>query len=198
MLRESTSIYKLSGVSALTDAQLLSLLGIDQTSIIDTMALTTTQVRALDITLARKAKLDALKEVLRRYNETPPTKLDYIQSSKDAYKCLKHLANLNHEEVWVIYLNKANRVLLVEQLSIGGLASTIMDKMLIIKKAIDLLASGIIVAHNHPSGNENAGAQDVRVTKELIQACKLLDISLLDHLIITKSGYTSMADEGMM
>lgn len=122
-----------------------------------------------------------------------------ITCSKDGYDILRPiLADLPHEEFWVIYLNRANKVLMKESVSSGGVAGTVADVKIIFKKALELLATGIILAHNHPSGNLQPSHSDVTLTKKMKQAGEILEVQVLDHLIVTSNGYYSFADEGAM
>ena len=105
---------------------------------------------------------------------------------------------MQHEEFWILLLNRANQVIRQENISIGGVAGTIVDAKVIFKKALDFSASYIILCHNHPSGNLRPSHADVTTTKKLKDAGTLLDIKVLDHLIISDRGYFSFADEGMM
>jgi DNA repair protein RadC len=107
------------------------------------------------------------------------------------------LKNLPHEECWVLYLNRANKILAKERLSIGGISSTIMDSKMIIKRAVEKLASSIIIIHNHPSGNPYPGEQDKKQTALLKEAASLFDIALIDHIIIAGNNYYSFSDEGI-
>lgn len=103
--------------------------------------------------------------------------------------------DLDHEECWVLFLNKANRLICKEMLSSGGLDSTIIDNKHIIRRAIDKKASAIILVHNHPSGNALPSKADITQTQALNTALKTCGISLLDHIIIAKNAYYSFADE---
>lgn len=119
-----------------------------------------------------------------------------ITSAMDVFNQIAPLvSDLNHEEFWVLYLNRANVVLRKEKISSGGVAGTVVDNKIILKKALLNLASSIILVHNHPSGNLNPSIQDKKVTKKMKLACELLEINLLDHLIIAGNSYYSFADE---
>ena len=119
-----------------------------------------------------------------------------ITSAMDVYNQIAPLvSDLNHEEFWVFYLNRANVVLRKEKISSGGVTGTVVDNKIILKKALLNLASSIILVHNHPSGNLNPSIQDKKVTKKMKLACELLEINLLDHLIIAGNSYYSFADE---
>ena len=98
----------------------------------------------------------------------------------------------------VIYLNRANRLLGSYQLSIGGITGTIADVRLILSVALKTLATGLILAHNHPSGNLKPSEADKQITNKIRQAAKLLDIELIDHIIISSEGYYSFMDEGVI
>jgi len=122
-----------------------------------------------------------------------------IKSSNDAFEVLQpRLGDLLHEEFWVLFLNRANIVVAAECVSSGGIAGTVADSKIIFKKAITYLASGIIAAHNHPSGNLKPSQADIQLTNKLSETGKLLEIPLLDHLIVTNAGYYSFADEGIL
>jgi DNA repair protein RadC len=102
------------------------------------------------------------------------------------------------EEVKVILLNRSNKVLGIYSLAKGGITSCVVDVRIILSVALKTLATGIILVHNHPSGNLKPSQDDLKVTKKLKESCSLLDITLLDHLIITKDDYYSFADEGIL
>lgn len=101
------------------------------------------------------------------------------------------------EEVKVILLNRANVVLGVYHHSKGGINACIIDVKLILSVALKSLASGIILVHNHPSGNLTPSTADINITKMMKEACSYLEINLLDHIIVSNTGYYSLADEGL-
>ncbi len=103
--------------------------------------------------------------------------------------------NLDHEECWALYLNRANRLISKERMSVGGLESTIIDNKAIIRKAIDKKASAVILVHNHPSGSALPSTADISQTRSLSKALKTCDLSLLDHVIMARDSYYSFADE---
>lgn len=105
------------------------------------------------------------------------------------------LKGIDHEECWILYLNRANHILYKEKVSIGGLSSTTIDTNSILRKAIEKKADGIILVHNHPSGNPQPGNADVVETERLKKAAETFSISMLDHVIISDSGYYSFADQ---
>ena len=113
---------------------------------------------------------------------------------REAHKdCMQH-----HEETYVIFMNRANRVLGIMLVSVGGISGVVVDIRIILQTALKVNCSAICLAHNHPSGALIASPQDINVTKKLKEACNWLDIQLLDHLIITEESYLSLADEGLL
>ena len=105
------------------------------------------------------------------------------------------MKGLNHEELWIILLNRANYVLHKEMVSKGGTSSTIIDPKLVVKQALDRHACGIIMVHNHPSGNPRPGREDMAQTEVMKKAADTFDISLLDHIIICDDRFYSFSDE---
>jgi DNA repair protein RadC len=126
-----------------------------------------------------------------------------IKSSTDAYF---HLLKFFPEETIslqesfvVLYTNRANRIIGVYELSKGGITGTVADPRLVLSVALKTAATGIILSHNHPSGNLQPSLHDKDITKKIQEACKLLDITLLDHLIVVpEDDYFSFADEGLL
>ena len=108
------------------------------------------------------------------------------------------LGHILHEECWVVYLNRANRVLGKERISVGGLTATVVDSRIIVRRALEKSASGLILVHNHPSGNRYAGEADKIQTTKLKRAAQMCEIELLDHLIVAGENYFSFADEGLL
>jgi DNA repair protein RadC len=106
--------------------------------------------------------------------------------------------DLDHEQFWVLYLTNANRVIHQSCISTGGITGTVVDVRMIFSEALHKRATGIIVAHNHPSGQLRPSNNDRVITKQLVNAGKVLNINVLDHLIYTDAGYYSFADEGIL
>jgi DNA repair protein RadC len=122
-----------------------------------------------------------------------------INSSADAYRIARpELDDLLHEEFYVLILNRSNIVTRKEQVSRGGMNSTVVDPKIVFKIAVNNGASGIILAHNHPSGTVKPSEQDIRLTKKLKEGAAVLDIALLDHIIVGANTYYSFADEGIV
>ena len=129
-----------------------------------------------------------------------PSDRTKIGGAKDAYEIMRHVfQNIEHREFfYALLLNRGNEVLGYYEVSKGGISGTVVDVRLIMQAAVKANCSAIILAHNHPSGSLQASDADLRITRKIKQACSVLDISLLDHLILTNYSYMSMADEGIM
>ncbi len=148
---------------------------------------------------AKAITMVAAMELGRRRKETENSKRDKITSSKDAFDCVSSmLIDLPHEEFWLLILNRANFVVKKEMISHGGVAGTVVDTKIIFKLALENYANSIIICHNHPSGNLQPSETDIKITKNIKEAGKLMETPLLDHLIITENGYYSFADEGVL
>lgn len=136
---------------------------------------------------------------LRCRDENQSEKTTTVRSSEDAFRYIRHrFENLHHEEFWIIILNRANRIVGDVCISSGGTAMTVVDVKMIVSQAINRMASSIILTHNHPSGNLTPSAQDDSLTRKVSEAMNLMDMKVLDHLIITDTGYYSYNDEGRM
>lgn len=149
---------------------------------------------------AKAITIAAALELGRRRQLSDYIDRPQILSSKDGYHCIAPiLMDLNHEEFWIILLNRANKVIGKEQISAGGVSGTVVDAKIIFRKALEVApASSIILCHNHPSGNRNPSQADIDLTKKLKKAGETLDILVLDHLIIAENSYYSFADEGRL
>ena len=148
---------------------------------------------------AKAVTIAAALEVGRRRRGEDAVKITKISSSRDAFELLHSaMGELPHEEFWIVYLNNANSVLQLSQLSKGGLTGTLVDIRIVMKQALELGAVALILAHNHPSGTLKPSAADKQITQKLILGAEALDIKVLDHLIITQKDYFSFADEGVL
>ena len=126
-------------------------------------------------------------------------KFPTIQRSQDAQIMFApSLGYLTHEEFYVAYLNRANKVISQQRISSGGTHGTVVDLRIVFQKAILLKASAIIAAHNHPSGSLKPSNEDRDLTKKLKEGCQYFDIQLLDHVILSGDKYVSFADEGWL
>ncbi|HIP36135.1 MAG TPA: DNA repair protein RadC [Crocinitomix sp.] len=147
---------------------------------------------------AKAISIIAALELGRRKKDTVSKKVK-INSSRDAYTYIKHLfEDLNHEEFYIIILNRANVIKGHHLISKGGLSNTVADGKLIFKIAIEQIASAIILCHNHPSGNLTPSKSDIELTKNLKQFGNYVDLPIFDHLIVTDDDYFSFADNGLI
>jgi DNA repair protein RadC len=148
---------------------------------------------------AKAITIVAAMELGRRRKDLEVMQKPKITSSHSVYEILKSdLLDIPHEEFWVLFLNRANRVIKKVRISQGGVSGTVVDPRIIFKLAVEALASGIIVAHNHPSGNLTASQADILLTQKLKEGGKLLEIQVLDHVIIAGQKYFSFADDGLI
>ncbi|UQB69784.1 JAB domain-containing protein [Epilithonimonas zeae] len=125
-----------------------------------------------------------------------------ISSSRDAVKVFKEHFDSDEidyrESFFALYLNQANKVLGIKKISECGISSTLVDVRIVMQAGLLCNASGIIVAHNHPSGNLKPSSSDVKMTDQIKEACKVMSMSLLDHVILTSDSHYSFADDGMI
>ena len=214
LLREETPAYKITrGTNYLADVELLSLiisgnaekanekarsiLTVTQLSRIGRLGIS--DLQKIGLTKSEAKRVVAAIEIARRRDIADIETRPRISTSRDAYNMIgPTLRDLNIEEFWVIYLNKANEVSGRERISVGGTAGTVVDLKVIFKKAIENNAAAIIAAHNHPSGNLNPSEADINLTKKMRESGRTLDMPVLDHLIISERGYYSFADEGTL
>lgn len=140
-------------------------------------------------------------EVKLSYSHRIPAKNRVkITCSKDIYNMLvSRWENIDYiENFYAILMNRGNQVLGLHHISQGGISGTVIDVRLILQGAILAVSSSIILAHNHPSGTMEFSDADMKITRKIKNACQLLDISVLDHIVISSNSYLSMADEGML
>lgn len=206
------------GCSALTDAELVAILLGSGTRTISAVELakrllTTVRNNLFDlgrlsvkdltrvkgIGTAKAISIIAALELGKRRRDSAPEEKPAITCSRDCFRILQpHLQDLLHEEFWILLLNRANRLIRKCQISQGGVAGTVADPKIIFKMAVSELASGIVLAHNHPSGNLTASQADRDLTRKLREAGRFLEIQVLDHLIVAGQNYFSFADEGIL
>jgi len=208
----------LKGTASLSDAELLGilissgtkdksavdlgreLLGIVNNNLNSLGKLTISDLKKLNgIGPARAVTIAAALELGRRRKLAEIPEVPQIKCSKDVADIFQPLlSDLAHEEFWILYLNRSNKVIDRNKLSQGGISGTVTDVRMVMKRAIECLASGIIVCHNHPSGNLNPSESDSKITQKIKEAGNLMDIQLLDHLIISDKDYYSFADNGLL
>lgn len=148
---------------------------------------------------AKAITIAAAMELGRRRRGEEALEKKKITSSKSVFELMQPIiGELQHEEFWIIYLNNSNKVIQKNQLSKGGITGTLVDVRLVLKSALEVGATGLVLAHNHPSGTLKPSDADKQITNKLKVAAESLDIKVLDHLIITENAYFSFADEGML
>lgn len=148
---------------------------------------------------AKATALAAAFELGRRARMSPGQKAIKINSSAAAYHCMEPLlGHLRHEEFWVLFLNNGHRVLSRVRISSGGYTGTLVDVRIILKKALVKSAVGLILVHNHPSGTLSPSQADIDLTRKIAKAAKTVDITVLDHLIVTEKAYFSFADKHLL
>jgi DNA repair protein RadC len=148
---------------------------------------------------AKAITIVAALELGKRRKESGSLDRNKITSSKDVADIfMPLLVDLPHEEFWILLLNRGNKVLDKQMVSQGGISGTVIDVRLILKTAVEKLASSIILCHNHPSGTLEPSEADIKITDKLKKAGELMDIPVLDHVIIGKNKHYSFADEGLL
>lgn len=149
---------------------------------------------------AKAITIFAALELGRRRKDAPTNQKPIIRSSNDSFlELMPFLVDLSTESFRVLYLSNSNRVIANEQISTGGMTATLVDVRVILKRTLELNATAIICAHNHPSGECKPSKADIDITLKLKDAAKTFDVRLLDHLIVaSNSKYYSFADEGLI
>jgi DNA repair protein RadC len=208
----------LKGRGALSDAELIAILigsGSRQLSAVDLSKLILSSVNH-DLNLLAKLSVSELikfkgigeakaisivsaLEVGRRRKTSEVTKTHAIKSSNDVYELIRpELLDQPIEQFWMLTLKRNNTLIQKRHISVGGISGTVVDPKVVFKTALEDFASGIILIHNHPSGNLKPSQEDLKLTEKLKNAGKLLDIPVLDHIIFTDNSYFSFADENVL
>lgn len=144
-------------------------------------------------------QIEAIMELIKRYNLEGVDERTQISNSKGIYQAIApFIANLPHEEIWIIFLNRQNRIICRKRFSKGSAVASVFDCKAIIRDALINQADSIAMAHNHPSGALRPSPQDDMITRQLKEAAKIFDISFIDHVICTTTGYYSYHDEGRL
>ncbi len=204
------------GVDALTDAELVAILlgsGTRELSAISLGRKVLDEIGGLN-QLARSGveELTRIKgigpakaisivtafELGRRKGIVPEQALRITSAETVAQYLIPKMADLNQEVFYVLFLNRNNEIKAEKPIFRGGVSATVIDPKIVFREAINQLASAMIIAHNHPSGNLSPSQADIQITQKLVEAGKFFDIRVLDHLIISSRGYFSFADEGRM
>ena len=201
----------LRGVASLSDSELLALLVGDKQmaetllasvggSLARLASEDTARLRMIGgLGLKRARLLTAAAELGRRVASARAGEADVIHESNDVVRLFRpQLEGLAHEECWVMYLTASNRIIERQRVSQGGVQATVVDHRLIVKRALELLATQLILVHNHPSGSAEASPQDKALTEKVVRAASLFDIRVLDHLIISREGDFSFLREGLL
>ena len=199
------------GVEALSDRELLALLTEDeQLAEVVLSAYDGSLARIGDqpearlrmvggLGLKRARMLLAAAEFGRRAVASGGSGSDFINTGDDVVRLFRpQLERLSHEECWVVYLTSSNRVIERYRISQGGVTGTVVDHRLIVKRALELLATQLILVHNHPSGNPHPSDDDRRLTQLIQKGAQTMNIRMIDHVIITDGLYYSFNDEGML
>lgn len=148
---------------------------------------------------AKMLQVEAVMELIRRYNAEKVADLTQIKQSTDIFDLMRHkIGNLDHEEIWAIFMNRKNEVIYDSRITSGSAVASVFDIKKILKEALLCRAESVAMCHNHPSGNLNPSVQDDQITRKLQEACKTMDLAFLDHLIITHSGFYSYRDNNRM
>ena len=199
------------GATALTDAELIAILlrsGTRSETAMDVaqriLALSGNNLNELGrieraqlqkikgIGATKAVTLLAALELGRRRTATEAMPRAEIRTAEEVVRLMSPLlADLPHEEMWLLLLNRANRVIERVKISQGGIHATVADTRIILKQSLEKLASGIILVHNHPSGSAQPSAEDLRLTRQVQQAAALLDIKFFDHIIIAGNDFYS-------
>ena len=190
------------GIASLSDEELLTLLVEEPgvaASVLRSCGGSLASVAAEEPARLRMVGGLAAAEFGRRVAESRAGEADVIATSDDVVHLFRpKLQRLDHEECWVLYLTSSNRIVERQRVSQGGVQGTVVDHRLIIKRALELLATQLIMVHNHPSGAAEPSPQDKVLTERIAQAAALFDIRLLDHLIISREGDFSFLREGLL
>jgi DNA repair protein RadC len=146
---------------------------------------------------AKAITIMAALELGKRRKTNDILELKKITASKDLFNLFEPLLiDLMHEEFWIALLNSSNKIIEVKRLTVGGSRQTVVDIPILLKTALEKSALSVVVAHNHPSGNNCPSNEDIQITKRIKEGCNAIGITLLDHIIIAQGQYYSFCDEG--
>ncbi len=206
------SIYEritLYGPSSMTDSELLAIILenrelseriLAENNLAQLAQYELSRLRMVEgIGVVRAAKIAATTELGRRLSVFQSDKVQRITCADDAIQLLSPtLRNIKHEECWVLFLTNSSQVIEKMKISQGGVQATVVDNKLIVKRALELLSTQILIAHNHPSGCAEPSPADIAMTKRLQQAANLFDIKIIDHIIIAQSDHYSFKGNGLI
>jgi len=210
-------MLQLRGTGSLSDAELLALLMDDAAegsipraeALLEQCGGTLTTVGRADVArlrmtagvgLKRAARVAAAAELGRRMLALEAeSSVRSISSSDDVLRLMRPRMNdLPHEECWALYLSSSNRLIEPYRVSQGGVQGTVVDHRIVVKRALELLATQLILVHNHPSGTAEPSEEDKVLTRRIAEAARLFDIRLLDHLILTRNDFFSFRSKGVL
>jgi DNA repair protein RadC len=207
-MQEFREKLALRGAEALADVELLALLLEDKTlaealikevgSLVNIANMPLSRLRMVAGLGAKRAeRIQMAVEVGRRLVSANRAVEDIISSSEDVIGIMRPLLKeLKYEECWVIYLTNSNRVIERSRISQGGVQATVVDHRLIVKRALELLSTRIILVHNHPSGSATPSSADFDLTRRVKEATSLFDIQLLDHIVVSATDSYSFKSNG--
>ena len=209
--------YVTKGVNSLTDAELFAILlgsGYKEKSALElSKEMLLSVSNNLDVfarlTLKDLMKFKGIGEVkaitlqvafeIARRRKLAENAIEFIKTSEDVFKLFgSKLRDLSVEEFHIILLNRKNGILATQKISEGGTTGTVVDAKVVFKKAIDHLATAMILVHNHPSGNKMPSSADIDLTKKIKSFGELIEVTILDHIIIANDNYFSFADENLL
>lgn len=152
---------------------------------------------------AKALQIEAMMEIMRRYLQESidhsTRDIGTIKMSSNIHERMRYkIANLDHEEVWIILLNRRNQVIKEFKLTSGSATASVFDTKMVIKRALLENAEALAMCHNHPSGNLVPSPQDDNITRKLHEACKTMDLRMIDHVIVSNQGYYSYRDQGRL
>ena len=210
-MKELHNKMSVRGVRSLEDTELLSLLLEDEDlasalmseygSLRSIAQLPLSRLRmSAGLGTKRSERISVAVEIGRRITSADGDIEQHITSSDDAVEIMRaKIKDLQHEECWAIFLSNSNRILDTYRISQGGIQATVVDQRIIVKRALELLATRLILVHNHPSGSTTPSNADITLTRRVSEATALFDIQLLDHIIISSTGsYYSFKQEGRL
>ena len=208
MLEDIITKQRLRGTEALSDEELLALLFEDEVtaatlikecgSLSGIATTTPKRLRMLaGLGTKRTEQLLTAMEIGRRIAQANADAPHSISSSNDIVEYMRPLLKgLKHEECWAVYLTTSNRIIERYRISQGGIQATVVDQRIVVKRALELLSTRLILVHNHPSGNATPSDTDFKLTRHIKEATKLFDIELLDHIIISTDSSYSFKSNG--
>lgn len=215
--RELREKLMVSGAAALTDAELVAVVIQEGTDLLSPLELSENMLASFGGSLSemaaagvsrlrqtagcgtkRAVRIAAAAELARRITAEKAQGIDTVTGKSDIAGIFAHLADLPHEEFWVVYMTSGGKIIDRTRASQGGVAGTVVDYKLIVKRAVEVLASSIILVHNHPSGVAQPSRNDTSITETVSMAAGLFDINVVDHIIIASGGVFSFREQGLL